>query len=180
MTDPSEGEPTGADEGLTSTLFLYARVPHQAESGTEGGDESGLVPYKAGLNEPSTSGTSVPRPKIHELSRKNMALLKEYFETTDAVSLPIGYPTVIFSESQLYHLLKILTIGTMSMTNNTIKRMVLDAVKRVPTTSQSCTDHFKVRNRAQTPRRGNHTDSSFDSDPESEASTHADKERRRF
>ena len=48
--------------------------------------------------------------------------------------------------------------------------MVLDAVRGPPTTSQSRTEYFRSRTRAHTPKRGEKSDSSFDSESESEFS----------
>ena len=117
-------------------------------------------------------GTSTGRTgfKLHELSGQSRALLKECFETTEAFRLPLGHPTVAFSETQLYNLLRILTNETMSLTYNTMEKMVLDAVRGQPTTSQSCTDHFRYRTKSQTPGRGARSDSSFETESESEVS----------
>ena len=101
-----------------------------------------------------SSSTGQTKFKLQELSGQSRALLKEYYETTDAFPLTLGHATVAFSETQFYHLLKVLTNATMRLTYTTMEKMVLDAVRGQPTTSQSHTDHFRVRARAQTPRRG--------------------------
>ena len=58
----------------------------------------------------------------------------------------------------------------MSLTYTTIEKIVLDAVRGRPTTSQSRTDHLRVRARAQTPRLGEKSDSSLDCASDSEFS----------
>ena len=89
-------------------------------------------------------------------------MLKEYFEPSDSFPLPLGHPTVVFTETQLYHLLKILTKETMNLTYSTMEKMVLDALKGKPTSKQSCTDRFRVRDRAQTHGPEGSSGSSFE------------------
>ena len=68
-----------------------------------------------------------------------------------------------FTETQLFHLLKILTNETMSLAYSTMEKMILEALIGKPTTKQSRTDHFRVRGRAQTPRPEGSSGSSFES-----------------
>ena len=120
------------------------------ESGTEGGDESGPATEVAIQAEPRASGrpTNVP---IQELSGRSRAILKQFFDETPPFSLPVGHPTVAFSEPQLFHLLKTLTNETLSQSFTTMEKMVLGAVRGAPTTAESRTDHFRSRHRTQTP-----------------------------
>ena len=74
-------------------------------------------------------------------------------------NLPQGHPTVIFSESQFYHLLRILADETLSMSYTTMERMVLDAVKGTPTAVPSRSDQLRLRARAATPFRVPESDS---------------------
>ena len=120
-----------------------------------------------------SSSTGQTHFRLHELSGRSRALLKKYFETTEAFRLPLGHPTVAFSETPLYHLLKILTNETMSLTYTTMEKMILDALKGQPTTSQPRTDHFRLRTRAQTPARRDSSDSSFGSESGSELLDHS-------
>ena len=168
LTYPSEGELTGDGEDTRDTPPLYAGIPHMTDLGTEGGDEFGYVPHQTDLADPSTSTSQALRAKLHELSGRSCALLKEYFKPSDSFPLPIGHPTVAFTETELYHLLKILTIKTMSLTHATMKKMVIDALKGNPTTKQSSTDHFRTRGRAQTPGQGRSSGNSFESASESD------------
>ena len=169
LTEASEGELFEESEDPTVPL-LYSGIPQGSESGTEGGDESSS--HQIDPAAPSTS-TGQTRFKLHELSGRSRALLKEYFETAEAFRLPLGHPTVAFSEGQIYHLLKILTNETMSLTYATMEKMILDALKGQPTTSQPRTDHFRLRTRAQTPARGDSNNSSVESESGSELPRHS-------
>ena len=94
------------------------------ESGTEGGDESGpstKIPLQA---ESGSSGHAANVP-VQELSGRSRAIPKQFFDETPPFSLPVGHPTVAFSEPQQYHLLKTLTNETLSQSFTTMKRMVL-------------------------------------------------------
>ena len=169
LTDASEGEFPEQNEDPEVPL-LYTGIPQGFESGTEGGDESSSLQ----IDQPGpSSSTGQTHFKLHELSGRSRALLKEFFETTEAFQLPLGHPTVAFSETQLYHLLKILTNETMSLTYTTMEKMILDALKGEPTTSQPRNDHFRLRTRAQTPARRDSSDSSFGSESGSEEPEHS-------
>ena len=120
------------------------------ESGTEGGDESGAATETTSQAEPGTSGHTANVP-MQELSGRSRAILKQFFDETPPFSLPVGHPTVAFSEPQLYHLLKTLTNETLSQSFTTMEKMVLGAVRGAPATAESRTAHFRSRHRAQTP-----------------------------
>ena len=120
------------------------------ESGTEGGDESGAATETTSQAEPGTSGRTADVP-MQELSGRSRAILKQFFDETPPFSLPVGHPTVAFSEPQLYHLLKTLTNETLSQSFTTMEKMVLGAVRGAPATAESRTAHFRSRHRAQTP-----------------------------
>ena len=121
-----------------------------SESGTEGGDESGPATEVAFQAEPGASGRATNVP-IQELFGRSRAILKQFFDETPPFSLPVGHPTVAFSEPQLYHLLKTLTNETLSQSFTTMEKIVLGAGRGTPTTAESRTDHFRSRHRAQTP-----------------------------
>ena len=63
-------------------------------------------------------------------------------------------------QSQVYHLLRVLTDETLRMSHTTMERMILDAVRGSPTTAPSRTGHFKSGARRQTPFRYADSDSS--------------------
>ena len=95
----------------------------------------------------------MPGSELSELSGRSRAILKQYVDEDAAtVSLPLGHRTVAFTEPQVYHLLRVLTDETLQMSYTTMEKLVLGAVKGTPVTTESRTDHFKIRNRAQTPR----------------------------
>ena len=100
-------------------------------------------------------------------------MLKQYFEENKAFGLPVGHPTVAFTETQVYNFLRVLTDETLRMSYSTMDRMVLDAVRGTPAVAPSKTaqDNFQSRGRAQTPARGYGDDSSMsetDSDPKTQ------------
>ena len=117
-------------------------------SSTEGGDEmdSNKPPTPFSREQPGPSGTDT---NLRDLSGRSRGILKRYFEETPPFALPIAHPTVAFSEPQLYHLLRVLTDETISMSFSTMERLVIDAVKGTPTVNQSRTDHFRTRDRNQ-------------------------------
>ena len=75
----------------------------------------------------------------------------------------MGYPTVAFTEAQMYNVLKFLPNETMDLTYFTIERMILVSLKGTPTTTQSRREHFRKRTRAQTPGQVGDSDSSLNS-----------------
>ena len=139
---------------------LYGNNPITSESGTERGDELEPVTHTARLSRPTTSAVRKLDDGLPKLSGRSRALLKTYFDEAKSFNLPQGYPTVIFSESQMYHLLWILADETLSMSYTTIERMVLDAVKGTPTAVPSRTGQLRLRTRASTPFRVPDSDSS--------------------
>ena len=145
--------PQGEDDGTSHLscpeLYGFLPVPQNASSCVE--DTLTHAPNdpttQAG---PSTAGLSCHEPR--DLSGRSRAILKKYFDEDAAiVSLPLGHRTVAFTEPQVYHLLRVLTNETLQMSYTTMKKMVLGAVRGAPVTAESRTDHFKIRNRAQTP-----------------------------
>ena len=139
---------------------LYSHIPFGSGPGTEGGDESGLESQLSHRNAPSTSAARRVDDSLPELSGRSRALLKSYFTEAKTFNLPHGHPAVVFSESQMYHLLRIMSDETLRMSYTTMERMVIDAVKGMPTSAPSRTEHFRSRTRASTPFRVAESDSS--------------------
>ena len=83
-------------------------------------------PQYPGTTEPSSWDVNISAPRGHELYGRSRAILQQYFETTP--SLPMFHPTEAFSESQLYHLLRVLTDKTASLSFNTMEHLVVEAV----------------------------------------------------
>ena len=111
-----------------------------------------------------TAGGSLNQDRLPDLSGRSRAILKEYFEEASPIRLPVGHTTVVFTEPQVYHLLRTLTDETLRRSFSPMERMVLDAVRGTPTALQSCTSHFQLRGRAQTPGPRSQSDSETDSD----------------
>ena len=110
--------------------------------------------------------------RLPDLSGRSRAILKEYFEEASPIRLPVGHPTVAFTEPQVYHLLRTLTDETLRRSFSTMERMILDAVRGTPTALPSRTSHFQLRWRAQTPGPRSQSDSETDSDHPGTASDH--------
>ena len=87
--------------------------------------------------------------------------------------MPRGHPTVVFTEPQIYHSLRVFTDETLRMSHATIEQMVLDAVRGRRTAMPSRTDHFRKKTFASTPFRQAGSDSS-DSDAETFTSGESD------
>ena len=160
LTDLSEIERTAEESSNVTCPSLYGGIPGLSESGVEASDQPDqTITAQSQLEpEPSTSrGTGAQPP---ELSGRARAILKTYFDETNAFRLPPGQTTVTFSEPQVYHLLRVLTDETLRMFYSTMERMILDAVRGSPTIAPSRTSHFQLGARAQTPYRYADSDSS--------------------
>ena len=126
------------DQEGTQEIVHWSNTPVPTSAGTDVCDESdsGLLP--TGLTGLSTSAFKRPDddPPPPELSGRSPAILKIYF--SDAFfQLPEGHPTVAFTESQMYHLLRVLSDETLRKSYTTMELMVIDAVKGDPTTDPS-------------------------------------------
>ena len=165
-TEMSETEKT--EDEISRLEYQHAQnvTFGDTESGTEGGEESDPSTRIIPQAESQSSG-HVANVPVQELSGRSRAIPKQFFDETPSFYLPVGHPTVAFSEPQLYHLLRTLTNETLSQSFTTMKKMVLGAVRGAPTTAQSRTDHFRSRHRARTPYL--HMDSDI-----SEAGTESD------
>ena len=131
-------------------------------------DESGPKSSTAVPDKPS--GSRGPDDQLPELFGWSRAILKTYFDEAKPFTLPLGHPTVVFSEAQMYHLLLVLSDDTLRLSYSTMEKMVVDAVSGKPTVPPSKTSHFLGRNRAQTPGRWAQPDhSSSETDYDSNA-----------
>ena len=130
---------------------LYATIPFGAESASEGCEDSWSEAH-----DPGPPGTSmfVRQPQeevLRDLSGRSRATLKQYFETDDPYTFPVGQRVVAFTEPQVYHLLRVLTDEAINMTCTTMERMVIGAVKGTPVTVPSHAEKFRTRARTPTP-----------------------------
>ena len=152
LADFSEGEKTAEETNSGGCPSLYGGIRGISESGAETSDHPDITilsqqqqPEKVA----STSRGTDSQPP--ELSGRARAILKTFFDETNAFRIPPGQRAVTFTESQVYHLLRVLTDETLRMSHSTMERMILDAVRGRPTIAPSRTNHFKSR--AQTPFR---------------------------
>ena len=109
---PSQsGIDSSAEDTTQFDVFeLYGQNPVDMESGTDGGDESGICTRRQGLEETRIPAIPVEADGLHQLSGRSRALLKRYFEEADAVRLPVGHP-------------RVLTDYTLRMSHSTMERM---------------------------------------------------------
>ena len=174
---PSQsGVDSSAEDTSQFDVFeLYGRNPYDMESETDGGDESSFSIRPQEPEGARIPGIPIEADELPQLSGRSRALPKRYFEGAEAFRLPVGHPTIVFTESQVYNLLWVLTDETLSISYSTMERMVLDAVKGTPTVALPKTSHFQIIGRAQTPARGYEVDSSMsESGSDSNAQTGAE------
>ena len=160
LTDLSEPEKTAEESSNAICPSLYGGIPNMSESGAETIDPPDLTISAQEQLEPEPSTSRGTGDQLPELSGRAGAILKTYFDETNAFRLPPGQTTVTFSEPQVYHLLRVLSDETLRMSYTTIERMILDAVRGSPTIAPSRTGHFQLGTRPQTPYRYASSDSS--------------------
>ena len=142
--------------------LLYESIPFGTGSASETQEDSGSE-----IHDPGPPGTSRfnPQPQekvLRDLSGRSRATLKQYFETEDPYTFPVGQRVVAFREPQVYHLLRVLTDEAINMTCTTMERMVIGAVKGTPVTAPSRTEKFRTRTRAPSPGSNRQVGSSSD------------------
>ena len=154
LDDGTGTEEAGDTSSQASGLPLYAYLPvgNEAENAGERSSTDTFVPMPSSMR-PSTS--AVQDSKVREISGRSRAILKQYFdEDASTINFPIGHRTVAFTEPQIYHLLRVLTDETLKISYTVMEQMVIEAVRGAPVTSNSRTDRFKIRPRAQIPDPG--------------------------
>ena len=132
---------------------LYAMNPFDSAQQSETGGESGSEVHDPGQPGTSRAGQSSPSQNdtLRDLSGRSRATLKQYFETEDPYTFPVGQRVVAFTEPQVYHLLRVLTDEAINMTCSTMERMVIGAVRGTPATGPSRIEKFQTRARSSTP-----------------------------
>ena len=159
LADFSEEEKTAEETSSGGCPSLYGGIPGISEYGAEtSGHPDITIPSQRQQPEMVASTSRGSDSQLPELSCRARAILKTYFDETNAFRIPPGQTAVTFTESQVYHLLRVLTDETLRMSHSTMERMILDAVRGRPTIAPSRTNHFKSR--AQTPFRCVDSDSS--------------------
>ena len=98
-----------------------------------------------------------------QLSGRSRSTLKRYFEETPPISLPVGHPTVAFSEPQLHYLIRVITDETIDTSFNLLRGVFKDAkgLSR-PTSTPARSLHPRARGRSGTP----HPDAARDTSEE--------------
>ena len=130
---------------------LYAMNPFDSAQQSETGGESDSEVHDPGQPGTSRAGQSSQNDTLRDLSGRSRATLKQYFETEDPYTFPVGQRVVAFTEPQVYHLLRVLTDEAINMTCSTMERMVIGAVRGTPATGPSRTEKFQTRARSSTP-----------------------------
>ena len=130
---------------------LYAMNPFDSTRQSETGGESDSEIHDPGQPGTSRAGQSGQNDTLRDLSGRARATLKQYFETEDPYTFPVGQRVVAFTEPQVYHLLRVLTDEAINMTCSTMERMVIGAVRGTPATAPSRTEKFQTRARSSTP-----------------------------
>ena len=119
-------EKTAEELSSVTCPSLYGGIPGLSESGTEASDQPDLTVSAQPQTEPEPTTSRGAGAQLRELSGRARAILKTYFDETNAFRMPPGQTTVTFSEPQVYNLLRVLTDETLRMSYTTIKRMILD------------------------------------------------------
>ena len=160
LTDLSEIEKTAEESSNATCPSLYGGIPSMSESKAETIDPHDLTISAQEQLEPEPTTSRGAGDQLPELSGRARAIMKTYFDETNAFRLPAGQTTVTFSEPHVYHLLRVLSDETLRMSYTTIERMILDAVRGSPTIAPSRAGHFQLGARAQSPYRYADSDSS--------------------
>ena len=130
---------------------LYGTNPFDSVPLSEGGGESGSEIRDPGQPCSSRAGLPVQGEVLRDLSGRGRATLKQYFETEDPYTFPVGQRVVAFTEPQVYHLLRVLTDEAINMTCSTMEKMVIAAVSGTLATAPSRTERFRSVARSSTP-----------------------------
>ena len=149
--ESSDANLTSEDISQAECPPLYAMNPFDSAQQSETGGESGSEVHDPGQPGTSRAGQSSQNDTLRDLSGRSRATLKQYFETEDPYTFPVGQRVVAFTEPQVYHLLRVLTDEAINMTCSTMERMVIGAVRGTPATGPSRTEKFQTRARSSTP-----------------------------
>ena len=148
----SDLDTAGVSSGLEDLPLLYGTIPFCA--GLESGKDTDTDTDDQNVNLPGTSkaGDSQQEKPLRELSGRSRAILKQYFDTDDPYTFPVGHRTVAFTEPQVYHLLRVLTDEAINMTATTMEQMVIGAVRGKPATAPPRTGQFRSKTQPSMPR----------------------------
>ena len=160
LAGQSEEEKTIEETSQVDPVALYGFNRFNAESETQGGDETNTEIQIPGTSEDPIPKCQLSHSGLPDLSGRSRAILKECFDEASPIRLPVGHSTVASTEPQLYHLLRVLTDEKLNRPFSTMERKVIDAVRGFPTVAPSRTAHFQSKGRCQTPMRRAPDDSS--------------------
>ena len=90
---------------------------------------------------------------------KSRLLLKRYFSETTPKSLPVGYPTVTFSEGRMHHSIRVITDEAIDFSSNLLQGVLKEHRDNTLLVNRPTT--APTRDRALTPHR-NSADTSED------------------
>ena len=116
LDDGAGIEESGDVSSLASDPPLYGHIPIGTEivAGEEG---SSLESFGHVPDQTQSTATAPQDAGLKELSGRSRAILKQYFyEDAEAITFPLGHRTVSFTESQVYHILSVLTDETLRTT----------------------------------------------------------------
>ena len=117
LTDLSESEKTVGETSSTGQFQLYGNIPNTSESETEAGEESATQVIGPSRQVPFDMTPRGAEETLPELSGRARAILRTYFDGVRVFKLHPGHSTVAFTEPQVYHLLRVLTDGTLRMSD---------------------------------------------------------------
>ena len=147
----SDTNQTLESAGHSEIPALYGTNPFDSVPLSRGSSESGSENHDPGLPGTSRAGLAVQGEVLRDLSGRGRATLKQYFETEDPYTFPVGQRVVAFTEPQVYHLLRVLTDEAINMTCSTMEKMVIGAVSGTLATAPSRTEKFRSVARSSTP-----------------------------
>ena len=161
----ASGEQSDTNQTLESASHseipaLYGTNPFDSVPLSGGSSESGSENHDPGLPGTSKAGLPVQGEVLRDLSGRGRATLKQYFETEDPYTFPVGQRVVAFTEPQVYHSLRVLTDEAINMTCSTMEKMVIGAVSGSLATAPSRTGKFRSVTRSSTPSPNQHVGSS--------------------
>ena len=163
------GEQSDTNQTLESASHseipaLYGTNPFDSVPLSGGSSESGSENHDPGLPGTSRAGLPVQGEVLRDLSGLGRATLKQYFETEDPYTFPVGQRVVVFTEPQVYNLLRVLTDEAINMTCSTMEKMVIGAVSGSLATAPSRTGKFRSVTRSSTPGPNQRVGSSSEKD----------------
>ena len=141
LIDICERAKTGDEASHFGCTYAFGEIPRcsgRVDKGTTGQVSILVCLTLQGHLLPASVRTQSDR--VHELSSRSRDILKQSFEEIQPFSLFLGHPTVTFTESQRYNVLRAPTDETVSFFYATIDHMI---IKPVLATTRA--DHFRAK-----------------------------------